>query len=161
MPAPQSEECIALFLIVNAGGNWRQTESGRDADSCPTHLEGHLITAQCSHPRPVELQPPNRGTRQPVERPHPAPDFVDNESYTKPLQRIEVGRLSGDEGFLGYSQFQAIGRYSSLCQETLDVPDEIVVQNVMSQRSERNTDICVRLTSQCDEIVAQTRQDSA
>jgi hypothetical protein len=67
MPAPESEKRITLFLIVNTSGDRCQTESRRDTDSRPTYFESHLITAQRSRPRPVELKPPNRRTRQPIE----------------------------------------------------------------------------------------------
>src|SRR3981081_4498376 len=144
MPAPESEKRITLFLIVNTGGDRCQTESGRDADPRPTHFESYLITAQRSRPSPVELKPPNRRTRQPIKRAHPAPHFIHNEPYPKPLQRIEVGRLSGNEGLFGYSQFQALGGYRALLQEALDICDEIVVQNVMSQGPERNADVSIR-----------------
>ena len=136
MPAPESEQRVALFLIVNTSGDRCQTERGRDANPRPTHFEGYLIAAQCSRPCSIELKPPDRRTRQPIERAHPAPHFINNEPYPKPLQRVEVGRVSGDEGLLGYSQLQALGRQRSLREEALDVGDEIVVQDVMSQGSE-------------------------
>src|ERR1700730_15830852 len=103
MPAAESEKRITLFLIVNAGGDRCQTESGRDADPRPTYWKSDLLPAQRTLPRSVELKPPNRRTRQPIERAHPAPPFVPDEPYPKPLQRIEVGWLPGNESLFGYS----------------------------------------------------------
>src|SRR5450432_4192040 len=108
VPAAERDECLALRAVVDAGCDRGDSERGRQSDRRATHLLCNPVTAQWSHPGPVELQPPDRRAREPVERRQPATDFIDDDLDAALDERVEHGRITGDECPLGDAQLELL-----------------------------------------------------
>src|SRR5579862_5205651 len=131
--AAHFEQCIALCGYINSGCNRLESERACDLHGCATHLECHLVRGridrlQCRHPGAIELQTPERRTRQAIDRPQAAPNLVDYELYAQAVQGLQQRRLAGDESLLCDTDLEAPCGHA-VGERRFDIGEEIAVQD--------------------------------